>query len=243
MPLKFAMRYRTGRDRRYMWSASALWVILAATPSPVDPSIARPAGGGQVFQSLALFITGEPYMKKIAVVLAVMSLSACSTITPPRYSISADTNVALKSIGIGNINVGPFTGPATFDRACRGAGPIAPPDNMSFEAYIQKALADELKVAGLFDDKTPKITLTGSLETLSFSSSRGLTGGQWDIGLRLKSSNGKSLFVSEHYEFESGFIADTACKQTAEAYFPAVQNVIGKAIRNPDFKALLAQSQ
>lgn len=26
-----------------------------------------------------------------------------------------------------------------------------------------------------------------------------------------------------------GFVADTACKQTAEAYFPAVQNLIGKA--------------
>ena len=181
-------------------------------------------------------------MKALAVGLIVLSLSACSTFTPQRYSISADNNVALKSIGVGNINVGTFSGPSTFDKACRGAGPIAPPDNMSFEAYIQKALADELKVAGMYDDKTPRTTLTGALEKLSFSSSRGLTGGEWDIGLRINSSNGKSIFVSEHYEFESGFIADTACKQTAEAFLPAVQNVIGKAIRTPEFKELLAQS-
>jgi hypothetical protein len=181
-------------------------------------------------------------MKKIVLALSVLSLSACSTFTPQRYSISADNNVALKAIGIGNINVGTFSGTATFDKACRGAGPIAPPDNMTFEGYIQKALADELKVAGMYDNKTPKTTLTGALEKLSFSSSRGLTGGEWDIGLRINSSNGKSLVISEHYEFESGFIADTACKQTAEAYLPAVQDLIGKAIKNPEFRALLAQS-
>ena len=181
-------------------------------------------------------------MKRIPLVLAALALSACSTFTPQRYNISADNNVALKAIGVGNINVGTFAGPSVFDRACRGAGPIAPPDNMSFEAYIQKALADELKVAGMFDEQTPKTILTGTVEKLSFSSSRGLTGGEWDISLRVNSSNGKSVFVSEHYEFQSGFIADTACKQTAEAYLPAVQNVIGKLVKAPEFRSLLVPS-
>lgn len=181
-------------------------------------------------------------MKKIALVFSILALSGCSTFTPQRYSISADNNIALKAIGVGNINVGTITGPSTFDKACRGAGPIAPPDNMSFEAYIQKALADELKVAGLFDDKTPKTILSGAVEQLSFSSSRGLTGGEWNVSLRVNSSNGKSVSVSEHYEFESGFVADTACKQTAEAFLPAVQNLIGKLVKAPEFKSLLNQS-
>ena len=178
-------------------------------------------------------------IKKFAIIFSLLGLTACSTYMPQRYSISADNNVALKAIGIGNINVSTFKGPAAFDNACRGAGPIAPPDNMSFEAYIQKALADELKVAGMFDEKTPKVTLTGSVEQLRFSSSRGLTGGEWDIALRLNSSNGKSIFATEHYEFNSGFVADTACKQTAEAYLPAVQNLIGKLVKSPEFKSLL----
>lgn len=179
-------------------------------------------------------------MKKTVIALSVLALTACSTYMPQRYSISADNNVALKAIDAGSINVGSFKGPANFDNSCRAAGPIAPPDNMSFEAYIQKALADELKVAGKFDDKTPKVTLSGTLEKLAFSSSRGLTGGSWDVGLRVHSSNGKSTFVSEHYEFNSGFIADTACKQTAEAYYPAVQNLIGKLVKSPDFIGLVA---
>ena len=178
-------------------------------------------------------------MKNLLISLAALSLVGCSTYMPQRYSINADTNVALKAIGVSNINVGSFKGPANFDHSCRAAGPISPPDNMSFEAYIQKALTDELKVAGIFDEKTPKVTLTGVLEQLAFSSSRGLTGGSWDIGLRVNSSNGKSTFVSEHYEFNSGFVADTACKQTAEAYLPAVQNTIGKLVKAPEFKALI----
>ena len=158
---------------------------------------------------------------------------------PQRYSISADNNVALKSVGVSNINVGTFKGPVNFDDMCRGDGPIAPPDGMSFEAYIQKALADELKVAGMFDDQSPKVTLTGVVEQLSFSSSRGATGGSWDIGLRVNSSNGKSISISEHYEFNSGFAAITACKQTAEAYLPAVQNLIGKLVKSSDFRGLV----
>ncbi|HNP05661.1 MAG TPA: hypothetical protein PKH67_12125 [Rhodocyclaceae bacterium] len=178
-------------------------------------------------------------MKHLVLACSVFALSACSTFTPQRYTISADNNVALKALGTSNIHVGAFSGPPEFDKACRGAGPIAPPDNMSFEGYIQKALADELKVAGMYDDKSPKAVLTGALEKLSFSSSRGLTGGQWDIGLRVFSSNGASTYVFEHYEFESGFIADTACKQTAEAYLPAVQNLIGRLVKAPEFKSLL----
>ncbi len=178
-------------------------------------------------------------MKKNLIVFAALLLSGCSTFMPQRYNISADTNLVLKTINSNNINVGSFKGLTNFDNTCRAVGPISPPDNMSFEEYIQKALADELKVAGKFDDKTPKITLSGVVEQLSFSSSRGLTGGSWDIGLLINSSNNKSIRVSEHYEFNSGFVGDTACKQTAEAYLPAVQNLIGKLVKSPDFLSLV----
>lgn len=169
----------------------------------------------------------------------VISLGACSTYTTPRYAINADTNVALKSLGANGLSVGAFTGPEAFNSACRAAGPLAPPDGMSHTAYIKKALEDELKVAGVYAADSPRVTLSGVVNKLAFSSSRGLTGGSWDIDLTLNSSNGKSMSVVEHYEFESGFIADTACKQTAEAYFPAVQNLLGKAVRSSEFKALV----
>lgn len=179
-------------------------------------------------------------MKNWAIALTTVALTACSTYMPQRYSVSADNSVALKAIDAGAINVGTFKRATAFDNSCRAAGPIAPPDNMSFEGYIQKALADELKMAGKFDaNAMAKVTLSGAVEQLEFSSTRAVTGGSWDIGLRVMSSNGKSTYIVEHYEFNSGFVADTACKQTAEAYFPAVQNLIGKLIRSPEFVGLL----
>jgi len=166
-------------------------------------------------------------------------LGACSTYTTPRYSINADTNVGLKSLGALSIGMGSFSGPASFDNACRAGGPLAPPDGMSHTEYLRKAIEDELKVAGAHGATNPRIVLSGIVNKLEFSSTRGLTGGSWDIDLTLSSSNGKRMSASEHYQFESGFVADTACKQTAEAYMPTVQNLIRKIVQSPDFKALL----
>ena len=178
--------------------------------------------------------------RNIAAAISIALLvSACSTFTTPRYSINADTNMALKALGATNVSVGAFSGPASFDASCRAAGPLAPPDGMSHTAYLKKALEDELKVAGMYAASSPRIVLSGTVNKLAFSSARGLTGGSWDIDVTLQSSNGRSMTIGEHYEFESGFIADTACKQTAEAYMPAVQNLIGKMVRSPEFKSLV----
>ena len=177
--------------------------------------------------------------KLIAAALIGLSLTACSTYTTPRYSINADTNVALKALGATNIAVGEFTGPKSFDTACRAAGPLAPPDGMTHISYVKKALEDELKVAGAYAAATPSFTLTGDITKLEFSSSVGLLNGRWDISMAITSSNGKTMNASEHYEFKSGFDALTACRQTAEAYLPAVQNLIGKAVKSPKFKALV----
>lgn len=179
-------------------------------------------------------------MRWVALVLAVIAVSACDTYVPPRYSISADNNAALKNADMGSISVGTFSGPKTFNNACRAAGPISPPDGMTFAQYIQDALADELKIADRFADGEGDVTLSGTVEQLAFSSSRGLTGGSWDIGLRVDSSNGRSMVVAEHYEFKSGFVATTACKQTAEAFVPAVQNLIGTLINSRNFPGLVS---
>lgn len=178
-------------------------------------------------------------MKKYMLAVALLTMTACESYTPQRYAISADNNVALKSLGIGSVGVGPFTGPLDFDAGCRAAGPISLPDGMTFEGYIQTALMDELKVAGIYDPANCRVVLTGAVEQLDFSSISGLTGGTWDITLRVRSSNGRSLVVSEHYAFKSGYGAHAACRQTAEAYPRAVQNVINKLITHPQFRDLV----
>ena len=141
----------------------------------------------------------------LSIACVVVAVSGCSTYTTPRYALSADTNVALKSIGAANIAVGTISNPSNFDSACRAAGPLSPPDGVSHAAYIKKALEDELKVAGVYSTGAPRVILGGTITKLEFSSARSLFGGSWDIDLTLSSSNGKSMAASEHYEFESGY--------------------------------------
>ena len=169
----------------------------------------------------------------------VVILSGCSTFTPPRYSIDADNTVALRKIEVGNINVGDISDPEMFHSGCRGAGAIAPPDGVTFGQYIQEALADELKIAELYNAESPRITLSGQIDSLHFSSSKGLTNGVWDIALTLNSSNGETMSINEHHEFKSGWIADTACKQTAEAFMATVQNMITKIVTSSQFNELI----
>jgi len=97
-----------------------------------------------------------------------------------------------------------------------------------------------MKLAVAFASGTPRISVAGKVNKLEFSSSRGLTGGSWTIDITLTSSNGKSLTVNEYYEFNSGFAANEACRNTAEAFSRAVQNLVGKTVRNAAFPSLVA---
>jgi len=156
----------------------------------------------------------------------VTLLAACETPTTGRYAISADNNMAIKALGSSGIGVGSFTPPATFSDTCRALGPLRVSDNLTHTQYIQKAFEDELKVAGAFAANAARVTLTGKVNQMEFSSTRA-------------SSNGQSMTVKEHYEFDSGFIANEACRQTAEAFSRAVQNLVGKSVRNPSFAQLI----
>lgn len=162
-------------------------------------------------------------------------VAGCETYSAPRYGMSADNIVALRSLAPSRIAVGAFVEPLQFADGCRAAGPITAADGMGFAAYIRKALIDELKIAAVYDERGP-VTLTGSLDKLAFSS----TVAWWDLTLTVRSSNGRSITVQEQYKFDGAFAAVTACKKVADAYFPAVQNLLQKLIGSPDFRGLVS---
>jgi hypothetical protein len=171
-------------------------------------------------------------MKRIFCVLAALTVAACHTFTVPPYSVTLDNDRALKAtLGERRVAVGPFTMAAPAAGSCR-AGSIEFLGGMTFEAYVQTAFTDELRVAGLYDPQSP-ITVRGKITQLSFSS--GIVSGAWDIGLTLESSNGKTLSASEHYEFPSSFEGGAACRSVADAFRSAVQALIGKVAAAPEF--------
>jgi hypothetical protein len=176
-----------------------------------------------------------PKSKIGLVLLLAASLGGCSTYAAQRYSISADNVMALRSLNGQTVNVGPFSSaqPAATEIGCRAVGPIKTPDGETFAEYVRKAFIDELKIANAYSEASPTV-LTGVLDKANFSS---MNGG-WDLGLTLKSSNGRSLAITEHYVFTSSWFGETACNQTAQAMMPAVQNLIGKAVKSPQFRDL-----
>jgi hypothetical protein len=49
------------------------------------------------------------------------------------------------------------------------------------------------------------------------------------------------MVVTEDYSYTSSFYGETACNQTAQAFMPAIQNLVGKIVRSPDFMALISE--
>jgi hypothetical protein len=173
-------------------------------------------------------------IRGLLLLAAGLLLGGCETYSAPRYGVSVDNVMALKKFAPAQVSVKPFEEAMPFKQACRAAGPITASDQMTFAAYLSKGLSDELKLAGLYDEGG-KTVLTGRLDSLAFSSSVGT----WDIALTVRSSNGTSLSVQEHYEFATSFVAANACKRVADAFFPAAQNIIQKVINSPTFPAMI----
>lgn len=168
-------------------------------------------------------------------------ISACSTVTVPMYGTSPETNFALREMKlIEPIAIGQVISLKEPDLSCRAIGNIKFANNITPAAYIKKGLEDELKMAGAFTSGKEKIVLTGVVNKIEMSSSKGMFNGYWLIELNVKSSNGRQIVVNEYYEFESGFDAITACNNTSNAFMPAVQNLVGKVFKSTQFKALIS---
>ena len=178
-------------------------------------------------------------MKRLTLLVILFALSSgCSTYATSRYSICADNVTALRNFGGKTINVGAFTAtmPGQSEIMCRGVGPIKTPDGEPFSEFVRKALIDEMVIANVFSPKA-SVTLTGNLNNIDFSSASGT----WNLSLTVNSSNGKSMNVTENYSYTTSFYGETACNQTAQALMPAVQNLIGKVTRSPEFAILVTQ--
>ena len=181
-------------------------------------------------------------MRNILLLAAVTSvtlfISGCSTYSATRYSVSADNVVALRQLSGKTINVGAFSAavPGQKEIMCRGVGPIKTPDGEPFSDFIRKAFVDELKIANIYSTNAP-VTLTGNLDAVEFSS----TSGKWSLALTIKNAGGKSMTAKEDYSFTSSFVGETACNQTAQAFMPAVQNLVGKIVKSSEFIQLIGQ--
>lgn len=176
-------------------------------------------------------------MKVLLLAVALMA-SGCAALAPPRYSVSTDNNQALKSYAGAKARVGTMRMDAHYNPSCRMMGPISAPDGMTMEQFVARAMNDELKMAGIYDPFS-EIVLDGRITRFAFSSTASVTRGWWDIAIKMRSSNGKTMAVENGYEFESGFDGMFACMQTSQALGAALQDLIYKMVTDKRFAELI----
>ena len=159
-------------------------------------------------------------------------MTGCAFNVAP-YGASIKNVESIKINSIKPISVSTFTSKENGKSSinCRAAGPVTV--NPSFATYIEKALIDELKLAGAYDQNS-SINIKGRLEEIDFSS--GITDGKWLFTVTLTNSRNESFTTTSIFNFSGSFIADRACQETAQAFSPAVQKLIFDIVTNPQFK-------
>ncbi|MDA8417112.1 MAG: hypothetical protein M0Z78_08690 [Betaproteobacteria bacterium] len=146
------------------------------------------------------------------------------------------TDVLRKSLEGKSVAVGAFESfqPGLKNIACRLNGDVYAPRKVPFSDFIRDGLIENLKTAGGYNEGS-QIILSGKLNSIDFSSHSGY----WTISMTISSSNGKSLTVSDKYEFETGFGGVNACNDVRTALMPAVHDLFDKVFGHPEFATLL----
>ena len=181
-------------------------------------------------------------MKKLALVIALTSaviLSGCSTTNSIPYKVSTANVIKMQEVLKASgktINVGTITTADGVSESpmCRLMGPVKVAPGKSTTQYIADALQEELFLAQVYDT-TAKTSLSATVTDLSFSSVYPAT---WTIGMNVSSNNGTAYSVKTEYEFNTSWDAVSACKNVADAFGPAVQDLIGKIVNAPEFGQL-----
>ena len=173
----------------------------------------------------------------LVLAISILYVTGCSTYKVNNYGMSADNIELMKELDGLQVSIKEITAskPGVTKIQCRGAGPVSTPNKETFEAYIKDALVSELKLAGIYSESS-NIKISGTVKKLDFSSNIGA--GKWMFDVSVSDEDGMSYQVNSIFNFSTNWVADKACQQVAQAFVPAVQNLIKDIVANPKFKAL-----
>ncbi len=174
-------------------------------------------------------------MKVIISFFVVFIVSGCA-VPVDRYHATADNQTKIKTFGY-KFNVEQFTATKTnYKVLCRLANNVEMTDGRSFEAYIQDALIEELKMAGAYS-KESNIIIKGHLNDTDVSS--GLSDAHWTFNITISNTKGESFTVHYKREYKASFVGGIACGQDMpKSFLPTVQELIREIINHPDFETM-----
>jgi hypothetical protein len=182
-------------------------------------------------------------IRMAALLVATFSIFAtgCSTTSGgAQYKASTQNVVAIQDHAgksDNKVKLNDFTAaPGANDTMwCRANGPIAIGSGRTPAQFIHDALQEELFLAQAYSNNSPTV-ISGHLDELKFSS---ISPAGWEITITLSSSTGASYQTKARYNFDSSWNAINACKNVADAFAPAVQETLKKAIFDARFKSLI----
>ncbi|NVK21184.1 MAG: hypothetical protein HWD86_01580 [Kangiellaceae bacterium] len=170
------------------------------------------------------------------IVICLVVFTGCSTYTVNTYSVSEKNINNLKNLSGATYKVhGMKSLEANNSIYCRGAGPVETPNKESFDDYLRNALNTELRIAGKYSENAT-VNLNGLIKKLDFRSSIG--DGQWQFNVTISNGEDITFDVESTYDFSTNWVADKACQQVAQAFVPAVQQLIFDIISHASFKLI-----
>ncbi|QFT53330.1 hypothetical protein [Microbulbifer sp. THAF38] len=177
-------------------------------------------------------------LKALSIIYTTLYMVGCGYVTA-NYGATPENVNAIKAAGEGRVSVNKFSsvsGKEHTSIGCRAAGPIKNQNDQTFESYIHNAFINELKMADAYDESS-EVSIRGEITELDFNSNIGA--GKWKLSATISSSSNKGYKVESIYPFSTNWVADKACQQVAQAFQPAVSDLINKIVTHPEFSSLV----
>lgn len=174
-----------------------------------------------------------------AILALTMIASGCQTTNSIPYKASTANVISIqqslqalgKKVSLGSVGLAPGVEESPL---CRLPGPVVVSPGKSLPTYIKEAFQEELFMAQVYQPNASNI-IDGRLEALSFSS---VSPAVWNIAMSVKSTTGAGYSVSVKFPFSTSWDAGSACKNVADAFGPAVQELLKQVVTHPQFGAL-----
>lgn len=179
-------------------------------------------------------------MKTVVVAGIAALLVGCSTTNSIPYKASTSNVITLQNTlkqSNTKVNLGTFSLGNGIDEElmCRMLGPVKVAPGKSLSTFIKEAFQEELFLAQAYDTNAP-VTIEGRIEKLAFSS---VSPANWEITMRVSSNKSTGYSVAIKYNYDTSFDAWSACKNVADAFSPAVQELLRQVVSNPQFAQLV----
>jgi hypothetical protein len=178
------------------------------------------------------------FLAAISIPLAV-TLAGCETTNSMPYKASTANVIAIqqtfqsqgKKVSLSGVKMAPGV---EENPLCRLMGPVQVAPGKSVSQYIADAFQEELFMAQVYQPNAPTI-IEGRVEALSFSS---VSPAVWNITMSVKSNFSQGYTVSVKYPFDTSWTAYSACKNVADAFGPAVQELLKQVVAHPQLGSL-----